>query len=189
MKAKIERTVSPEYSHRQTEYRGFGIVPKNDFGQSGYLVHGHMVTEGYIVTENGCNALPGAMWVLTVQQAKDAIDDLLKAREDGNSGSEHPFHKRNRLRRSLNSRSLELFEAVIHHLEETYDATGGPSPELAKVLLGIIDDCDTRTTITRRIGEYDPQMIDIFAQYGLTGYPSLGEGLRFLKIDNNGDGE
>lgn len=51
-------------SHHPRRYR---IVPKRDFGNQPYLVHGRCVMSGYVVTANtglwkGCNIMPGATW-------------------------------------------------------------------------------------------------------------------------------
>lgn len=66
------------------EYRGFGIVPKRDFGARGYYVAEFRtcVNAGWVIVYNdgpykGCNALPGATFAWSLAGAHDAIDDLI----------------------------------------------------------------------------------------------------------------
>jgi hypothetical protein len=58
-------------------YRVFNIVPKRDFGRTGFLIDGKKVTKGWIVTDGFCNKMPGATWFTTVAKAKNAIDLLI----------------------------------------------------------------------------------------------------------------
>ena len=65
-------------------YRGFTIEPKLDFGSYGYRDNdGTVIKTGWIVVEDGCNALPGAIWTKTIEQACECIDFLLESRESG----------------------------------------------------------------------------------------------------------
>lgn len=61
----------------ETEYRGFIIKPKLDFGSGGYLINGRVVTEGFVAVKDGCNALPGATWGQTVERVQELIDVLI----------------------------------------------------------------------------------------------------------------
>ena len=66
------------------EYRGFTIEPKRDFGRYGYRDDdGTIIKTGWIVVENYCNALPGAVWCKTIEQACECIDQLLESRMTG----------------------------------------------------------------------------------------------------------
>jgi len=53
-----------------TKYR---IEPKRDFGGRGFLLDRHWVVRGFIVTRNGCNIMPGAVWFRTTAEAMHAI--------------------------------------------------------------------------------------------------------------------
>lgn len=84
----IERDLY-EAGHTET-YRGFVIVPKRDFGTSGYWSSEHLcnLNAGWVVTYGsgsfaGCNAAPGATFAWTLQSAREMIDDLIEA---GGSG-------------------------------------------------------------------------------------------------------
>lgn len=57
-----------------TTYKGLQIVPKLDFGRTGFLIDGHFVKEGYVVTDGLCNVMPGAIWFQTVKEAQVGID-------------------------------------------------------------------------------------------------------------------
>jgi len=60
------------------EYRGFTVESKRDFGPSGFLVDGRFTKIGYVVIKNGCNAMPGAVWFRTIEDAKNAIDVFIE---------------------------------------------------------------------------------------------------------------
>lgn len=60
------------------DYRGFTVEPKRDFGPAGFLVDGRVTKIGYVVTRHGCNAMPGAVWFRSIEDAKDAIDVLIE---------------------------------------------------------------------------------------------------------------
>jgi len=58
-----------ERSDREAWQRGdtiqigsLSIVPKRDFGPHPWIIDGKQVTHGWVVIENHCNALPGATW-------------------------------------------------------------------------------------------------------------------------------
>ena len=59
------------------DYRGFTVEPKRDFGQSGFYIGGKFVKRGFVVTKGGCNAMPGATWFLSVEDATQAIDTFI----------------------------------------------------------------------------------------------------------------
>lgn len=65
------------------EYRGYIIEPKKDFGPGGYLSEGRIIRSGFIAVKDDCNAMPGATWFETVEEAMDAIDTLILV--DGNA--------------------------------------------------------------------------------------------------------
>ena len=69
-------------SKRHGTFRGFCIVPKRDFGADGFLVKGRLVTRGFVVVKDHCNAMPGATWFTSVAEAKEAIDVLLAVDQD-----------------------------------------------------------------------------------------------------------
>lgn len=62
----------------ETEYKGYLIKPKTDFGLHGFLVQGRWIKEGFVVTKNNMNMMPGATWFVDVAQAKIAIDVLIE---------------------------------------------------------------------------------------------------------------
>ena len=78
-----------------SEYRGYQIEPKRDFGTYGFLIKGEWVKTGFVVVKDGCNAMPAAAWFQTKPEAKEAIDALIVSEGDaelfwlilGNSGS------------------------------------------------------------------------------------------------------
>jgi hypothetical protein len=66
-----------------TNYKDHQIVPKKDFGGGkGFLIDGHFIKNGFVVTKDGCNAMPGATWFQTTKAAMKAIDDLIVADGD-----------------------------------------------------------------------------------------------------------
>jgi hypothetical protein len=157
-----------------TEYRGYQIKLKRDFGNQPFLVEGHMLSHGYVVIKDGALATPGAVWHYTVADAKLAIDDMIAAgdrkhRVDGQLYPIHEFHMRQKFRRAVDERSLALYHAVRQHLEATHDATGGPIAELRKVLDEIEGAVDMRERVVymseggreERRGRFSPAMRDI----------------------------
>ena len=60
------------------DYCGFTIEPKRDFGPTGFNIDGTFTKIGYIVIKDGCNAMPGATWFHTIENAKNAIDILIE---------------------------------------------------------------------------------------------------------------
>ena len=153
----------PNYS---TDYRGFQIALKRDFGKHGYLIDGHKVFHGYNVLKDGANIMPGATWFLTVKQAQGAIDDLLNSGAR-RIGDEHEFWARTRLRAATSDRGLDLYRAVLDHLERTYDATGGAQGPLRALLAEIENAVDTRDTVQeptggkRRVGSVPERITEI----------------------------
>lgn len=65
------------------DYREHTIEPKRDFGPVGFFIDGKFTKIGYVVVKDGCNAMPGATWFHTIEDAKEAIDVLIAV--DGNS--------------------------------------------------------------------------------------------------------
>lgn len=59
------------------KFRGFTIEPKRDFGPTGFYIDGRFIKRGYVVVKDGCNAMPGATWFLTIADAKEAINVLI----------------------------------------------------------------------------------------------------------------
>lgn len=52
------------------EIGDFRIVPKRDFPKKGFFDKGKWITHGWVVIgENNCNALPGATWGRTQDEA------------------------------------------------------------------------------------------------------------------------
>ena len=58
-------------------HRGFTVESKRDFGPSGFYIGGKFVKRGFVVVKDGCNAMPGATWFLSVEDAKHAIDTFI----------------------------------------------------------------------------------------------------------------
>lgn len=73
------------------DYNGFRIVVKQDFGGQPFRIDAMPCMWGYVViyapgaAYAGCNAMPGATWFQTVQDAKDAIDILIAVGGEKNS--------------------------------------------------------------------------------------------------------
>ena len=61
-------------------YRGHSIVPKRDFGSTGYWMNGRFVKKGFVVVKDGCNVMPGACWFQTIEEAQHAIRVLIKTK-------------------------------------------------------------------------------------------------------------
>lgn len=74
----------------EEDYRGFRIVPKRDFGRYGFWSAEHLcnLNAGWVICYGeshrfrGCNAMPGATFAWTLAQAKEMIDDLIRAEEN-----------------------------------------------------------------------------------------------------------
>lgn len=65
-----------------TEWCGFTVEPKLDFGNNPHLIDGEWVSTGFVVTKDGVNVMPGAAWFRTVEEALDGIAAYIVA--DGN---------------------------------------------------------------------------------------------------------
>jgi hypothetical protein len=68
----------------QTRFR---IAPKRDFGEYAHLINGKYVKRGFVVTFAngtycGCNAMPGATWFLTIADAMEAAERLVRCGGD-----------------------------------------------------------------------------------------------------------
>lgn len=66
------------------EYAGFKIMPKRDFGETGFWdshTRRH-VKEGWVIVRAGCNIMPGATWAHTQAQATQMIDAFIVVDED-----------------------------------------------------------------------------------------------------------
>jgi hypothetical protein len=88
-----------------TLYRGYLIETKRDLGKDGFLISGHRVKHGYVVTD-GVNVMPAATWFLTVFDAMTAIDDLITSQSLGrHADGEHPFWALRRFRRTRGARA------------------------------------------------------------------------------------
>jgi hypothetical protein len=59
---------------RDFEYNGFHIVNKLDMGSYPHLSHANSIRTGFVVTKDGCNAMPGAIWFKCMLSAKAGID-------------------------------------------------------------------------------------------------------------------
>lgn len=59
------------------DYQGFTIEPKRDFGPHGFFLEGRFTKVGCVVIKDACNAMPGATWFRTIEDAKEAIDVLI----------------------------------------------------------------------------------------------------------------
>lgn len=55
------------------DYKGYKIIPKKDFGSVGFWINGRYVIEGWLVTKDGCNIVPGAGWFINLAQAESWI--------------------------------------------------------------------------------------------------------------------
>lgn len=60
--------------NRVVNYRGYSIVPKLDFGDHAYRSHANVISTGWIVTKDGCNAMPGATWDASILACRASID-------------------------------------------------------------------------------------------------------------------
>lgn len=63
-----------QVKNRVVNYRGFSIVPKLDFGQNPYRSHANVISTGWVITKNGCNAMPGATWDSSLLACRASID-------------------------------------------------------------------------------------------------------------------
>jgi hypothetical protein len=85
---KAARMTDAEYEQWErgdtTEYAGFTIKPKRDFGASGFYdaPTRRKVKEGWVVVKDGCNAMPGATWAHTQAAAKQMIDVFMAVGEN-----------------------------------------------------------------------------------------------------------
>lgn len=92
-----------EAEHRE-DYRGFTIVPKRDFGRTGYWSAEHRcnLNVGWVIVHGGgrykgCNACPAATFAWTLADARATVDDLIAAGFTGHSddvggnGDSHEF--------------------------------------------------------------------------------------------------
>lgn len=85
---KAARMTDAEYEQWKNgtfiEYAGFKIMPKRDFGESGFYDDKtrRNVKEGWVVTREGCNPMPGATWAHTQAGATQLIDVFLAVDED-----------------------------------------------------------------------------------------------------------
>jgi hypothetical protein len=54
----------------------YRIKPKRDFGKLGFWIDGKWVRQGFVVTRDGGNCMPGATWFRTVADAFAGIRAL-----------------------------------------------------------------------------------------------------------------
>ncbi len=153
---KGDRTIKMGDGHR-TLYRGYVIETKKDFGSHGFLINGHMVTQGYVVTDGGMvNVMPGGTWFQTVIQAMRAIDDLIRAetlepnpKAEMQMFDEHPFWALNRFRRNAEERAPELallLQSLLDHIGHDKIKDMPLGQEIVELLDEIDLNCDTRPT-------------------------------------------
>ena len=57
----------------------YRITPKRDFGPKGFWINRQWVRQGFVVTRDGCNCMPGATWFQTVAEAMAGIRALEEA--------------------------------------------------------------------------------------------------------------
>lgn len=138
---KAARMTDAEYEQWErgdtTEYAGFYVKPKRDFG-SGFWdskTQRH-VKEGWVIVKDSCNAMPGATWAHTKAEASQMIDVFMAVGEDGQKF----WH----LLRAINAVEPE---PVVKKKGEVSFIFGNPEAdpaELTKFLegtVGIIEDC------------------------------------------------
>lgn len=65
-----------------TEYCGYTVQPKRDFGGKPVLLDGECIEMGFVVTKGGMNVMPGATWFRTVDDAMDGIAAYIVAEGD-----------------------------------------------------------------------------------------------------------
>ena len=65
-----------------TEYAGFHVVPKRDFGKVGHYMPEGYIRAGWLVVKDGVNVMPGAVWALTRAEALQMIDVWIACGED-----------------------------------------------------------------------------------------------------------
>lgn len=58
------------------DYKGHQILAKRDYSDFVAYDQGFYIREGFVIVKDGCNAMPGAGWVKTVDRAKECIDIL-----------------------------------------------------------------------------------------------------------------
>lgn len=158
MSARLERTgyYARDYA---VHYRGYTIKTIEHPDRSGHLIDGHMVHHGYVVCDASrfCNVMPGATWFQTVQEAKDAIDDLIATNhEQGRPGDlgdarteayptfkSDPFWGRVRVRQTAQKNALVMASLLKRLSEQGVDL----GEDGAAVLTALDRSADTRTTV------------------------------------------
>jgi hypothetical protein len=115
-----------------TEYAGFYIKPKRDFGESGFYDSKtrRNVKEGWVIVKDGCNVMPGATWAHTQAEANQMIDVFMAVDQDGQKF----WH----LLRAINAVAAE---PPVKKKGEVSFILGNPKvddAELAKFLEGVV---------------------------------------------------
>lgn len=78
-----------------TNYRGYVIQAKEDFGGKPFLLRGRDIGQGFVAMKGGTNAMPGAIWFESEAEAQFAIDIL-----ERNNGDSLQFWKEFRERQN-----------------------------------------------------------------------------------------
>jgi hypothetical protein len=133
---KAARMTDAEYEQWErgdtTEYAGFTIKPKRDFGERGFYDADtrRNVKEGWVIVKDGCNAMPGATWAHTQARATQMIDVFMAVDQD----SQKFWH----LLRAINAGEAE---PVVKKKGEVSFILGYPQVDdaaLAKFLEGVV---------------------------------------------------
>jgi hypothetical protein len=173
---KAARMTDAEYEQWErgdtTEYAGFTIKPKRDFGERGFYDADtrRNVKEGWVIVKDGCNAMPGATWAHTQARATQMIDVFMAVDQD----SQKFWH----LLRAINAGEAE---PVVKKKGEVSFILGYPQVDdaaLAKFLegvVGIIEDTSSIATsyIYEKVTESDGR--DAYRQEGFGFMHTVGE--------------
>jgi hypothetical protein len=173
---KAARMTDAEYEQWErgdmTEYAGFHIKPKRDFGESGFYDSKtrRNVKEGWVVVKDGCNPMPGATWAHTQAEATQMIDVFMAVDQDGQKF----WH----LLRAINAVAAE---PAVKKKGEVSFILGNPKvddAELTEFLAGtegIIEDSSSLATsyIYEKVTERDGR--DAYKQHGMGLMHTVGE--------------
>jgi hypothetical protein len=148
-----ERTgyYAPSY---KVAYAGYTI--KTVEHHTGFLIDGHKVHHGYVACdENGfTNVMPAATWFLTVEDAKEAIDDLIATNlnqgrpagigdartADHPDFDSHEFWSRVRARKAAKSNAVRMAVLLMKLKEEGTDLPGRYFKKELDTILASVND-------------------------------------------------
>ncbi len=117
-------------SYKFVTHRGYQIEPKRDFGNGFFLIDGMPCRSGFVVTKDGCNAMPAATWFQTVADAKESINLLMEVGPDN-------FWVAFKMRKAAKSVASDLFAVLVR---ATNDDLGDNWRVDARVLIARVNE-------------------------------------------------